>query len=318
MTRDEWIFLVILAVNFLVALAYMLIGCLVVVPNRTRRERQAGVEVLHDQRSAYAMRFVVMLLCPVAGPLFFLGAYLLHLALFALRVDLDDVAFSKARVKTYLKADEERGRNIVPLEEAVLVSGEKDLREVMMNTIRGDVGESLSAISMVLNVEDSESSHYAAAVLSDKLGEFRSQCQALFSHIEEEGLRETQYESRLIEYMDMVLKQHIFTQMEQSHYVRMLEQAADSFYGKDPSGISAHQYECVCLRLMESGELESAGKWCQRLWRQYPGELSAYTCRLKLYFSQKDQEAFFETLEDLRKSEVVLDSETLELVRIFS
>ncbi len=318
MTRDEWIFLVVLAVNFLVALAYLLIACFLVAPGRIHKEKRRGVEVVHDKRSSYVLRFIVMLLCPVAGPLFFLGAYLFHLALFWLRVDLEDVAFRKERVKTHLKADEERGRGIVPLEEAVLVSGEKDLRQVMMNTIRGDVAESLSAISTVLNVEDSESSHYAAAVLSDKLDEFRAQCQKLYEEMETEDPQDTSRERALLRYMDGVLRQNIFTQLEQRRYVRMMELAAESFFGKDPGGMTAHEYESVCLRLMECGQMERAAAWCARLWEQRPGELCAYTCRLKLYFSQKNREAFFRTLEELRQSDVVLDSETLELVRIFS
>ena len=50
---------------------------------------------------------------------------------------------------------------------------------------------------------------------------------------------------------------------------------------------------------------------------QYPDELSAYTCRLKLYFARQDREVFFETLDALKKSNVIIDSETLELIRVF-
>lgn len=43
-----------------------------------------------------------------------------------------------------------------------------------------------------------------------------------------------------------------------------------------------------------------------------------YTCKLKLYFARQDREAFFQTLDTLKKSDVVIDRETLELIRIFS
>ena len=61
-----------------------------------------------------------------------------------------------------------------------------------------------------------------------------------------------------------------------------------------------------------------AETWCRRMEEQYPDELSAYTCRLKLYFARQDREAFFQTLDALKKSDVVIDRETLELIRIFS
>ncbi len=51
-------------------------------------------------------------------------------------------------------------------------------------------------------------------------------------------------------------------------------------------------------------------------WRN--NKLSAYTCRLKLYFTQQNKEAFFSTLNDLKRSDVVIDRETLELIRVFS
>ena len=42
-------------------------------------------------------------------------------------------------MKTHLKADEERERNMVPIEEALAVSDRKNLRMLMMNVIRGDL-----------------------------------------------------------------------------------------------------------------------------------------------------------------------------------
>ena len=38
-----------------------------------------------------------------------------------------------------MKADEERERNLVPLEEALAVSDKKNLRMLMLNVIRGDL-----------------------------------------------------------------------------------------------------------------------------------------------------------------------------------
>ena len=100
--------------------------------------------------------------------------------------------------------------------------------------------------------------------------------------------------------------------------MQMMDEAAESFYGKNPSGITEQQYESVCLRLLEIKDFENSGKWCRRLSDQYPEKLSAYTCKLKLYFTTKDRAAFFRTLDTMKKADVVLDREALEMVRIFS
>ena len=50
----------------------------------------------------------------------------------------------------------------------------------------------------------------------------------------------------------------------------------------------------------------------------YPAELSTYTCYLKLYFTEGNKKHFFDELEKLKNSDIVIDRETLELIRIFS
>lgn len=184
LARDERIFLIILAVNLVVALVYLLGGILFVVPVQAEDEEEK--EVLHDNRRTYLLRFFVMLLCPVIGPLFFFISHVFYLLVFWKNVDLGDVIFSKERVKVRTKADEERERDIIPLEEAVLVNEKKNLRLVMMNVLREDIRNSLASITLALDSEDSEASHYAAAVLSDELNKFRLNVQKLWKQIQEE------------------------------------------------------------------------------------------------------------------------------------
>lgn len=317
LTRDEHIFLIVVIINTIISALYLLIGILILVPARNKK-KEGEAERLHDNRRTYLLRFIVMVLCPVIGPLFFFVVHLFYLTIFRFSADLDDVIFSKERVKTQVKADEEREMNVVSLEEAVAVNDSKSLRTAMLNVLKGEIQNSLSAISLALETKDSESSHYAASVLSQELSEFRMEVQKLYVGIREEDDTQTEYEDILLNYTDPVLKQNVFTELEQKRFVRMMEEAAESFYAKNPSGISEEQYEGVCLRLLEIGDYKDSEKWCIRLAEQYPDRLSVYTCRLKLYFTVRNREAFFQTLDALKKSDVVIDNETLELIRIFS
>lgn len=74
-------------------------------------------------------------------------------------------------------------------------------------------------------------------------------------------------------------------------------------------------YEWICLRLLEVKEFAKTEIWCARMVEQYPLELAAYTCRLKLYFTLQQKERFFQVMEELKGSGIVIDSETLELIR---
>ena len=180
MSHETLTFVVLWIVNALIALIYLLIGALVYVPACDLKQEQ-GEEVQYDNRRAFLIRFIVMVLCPVVGPAFFLCSYLLFKTVFRQAVDLEDVVFGKERVRTHLKADEERERNIAPLEEALAVSDKRNLRMLMLNVIRGDLQKSLESITMALNSEDSETSHYAASVLCDELNKFRSQVQKMYT-----------------------------------------------------------------------------------------------------------------------------------------
>ena len=285
-------------------------------------DENAGEEKEPDEeRIACIMRFVVMILCPVIGPLFFLCGHVLQRTVFRQEVDLADVVFSKERVRTNVRADEERERNMVPVEEALAVSDKSSLRTLMLNVIRGDVKRSLAAIALALDSEDSETAHYAASVLQDELNDFRYQVQKTFRDMENEEEKEkpsTKYEEKLIPYMNNVLVQKVFTPMEQRKFVMRMSDAGESLFRKNPQKMTSQFYEWICLRLLDIEAFEQMEVWCDRAAAQYPDELASFTCRLKLYFTSQQREKFFHVMEELKESEVIIDSETLELIRTFS
>lgn len=319
MTNSEKTFVIIWIINLVVAVLYFLAGTLLYVPAMKRKDKkQNKEEYLHDSWKAFFIRMVIMILCPVVGPVYFFSVNLIFRTIFRQEVDLADVIFSKERVKQHLKADEDRERNLVPLEEALAVSDKKNLRMLMLNVIRGDLKNSLEAISLALNSEDSETSHYAASVLRDELNDFRVHVQNLYTQMQTEEKDQTEVEELLIDSMNPILCQKIFTGMEQTKFVRIMEETAESLFQKNPSKMTPKRYEAVCLRLIEQKEFEKAELWGNRLAQNDPDELEAYTCRLKLYFMKNDKTHFFEVLDKLKKSDIVIDNETLELIRVFS
>lgn len=313
---EEKIFVLVWIINLIVSVIYFLWGTIVVVAVRSRKRR--GAEFLYDNRRTYLLRFLIMVLCPVIGPLFFFLSWLFYLTILRSQVDLEDVVFSKDRVRMQLRADEDRERNIVPIEEAIAVSGKKELRTAMMNIIKGEIKDSLSSVALALNTKDSESSHYAASVLSDELNEFRMNVQKLYREMQEEKEEETECEEMLLDYMDGILKQGVFSDLEQKKYVQMMAETGERLYGKNASRLTQQRYEGICLRFLENKEYTDSEKWCLRLAQQYPDELCSYTCKLKLYFTVKNKEAFFQTLDALKKSDVIIDNETLDLIKVFS
>lgn len=334
MTAKQAMFVGILALNTIFVLLYLLWNWI----RRPRGGKDEGVKEasekgggtgagdleekkrVDNKRNGYWLRAVVMILCPVAGPILFLLSHVIFRLFLSEPVDLEDVIFSKERVRTFVHADEDRERNIVPLEEAIEITDADELRNLMMNVVRGDISKSLASIALALNSEDTETAHYAASVLQDALNDFRFQVQKqskLVLSEEEEAADRAAYAEVLIDYMNQVLEQRVFTDMEQKSYVNIMDKVCGALYNISRDRMTSAQYEAISLRLLEVEDYENCRKWCDRAEYQYPNTLATYTCQLKLYFNSGQKERFFEVMEALKHSAVVIDSETLELIRVF-
>ena len=258
--------MIVLLLNAIVALLYL--GCSLLFG----KKRYKGV----------GFRTLVMFLCPVVGPCFFLLSYIFYRLFFY---------------------------GPVPLEEAIEVTDTEELRSLMMNVVRGDIRKSLASISLALNSQDTETAHYAASVLQDALNDFRMNVQKQYQLVMEEGEKQVAYAE--------ILVQHVFTDMEQRNYVEMMDQVCEILYAKERSRMTSSRYEAVTLRLLELEEFDECVKRCDRAAYQYPNSLATYTCQLKLYFNSGQKRRFFQVIEELKQSSVVIDSETLELIRVF-
>ena len=299
MTAQMKIFMCLLILNAVIAIGYL------------------AANLIWKKQKNYLFSFFVMLLCPVVGPVFYFLAYIWYKLFFQAPVDLEDVIFSKDRVKTSIRAEEEQERNMVSLEEAIEITNERDLRNLMMNIVKGDIQKSLAAISLALNSEDTETAHYAASVLQDALNDFRMTVEKQKKLMDEDQDNRGVYADMLLDYMNQVLKQRVFTDMEQQSYVEEMDQIGEILYAGSPDDVDINQMEALIMRLLEIEDFEKCEKWCGRAKLNYPNTLATYTCQLKLYFSCGRKDKFFEVIEELKHSSVVVDRETLELMRVF-
>lgn len=313
MNRPVTFMFVILFLNLVIALVYLLF----MLMHKKEKSRSC------------IYKTVIMLLCPVVGPLFFGLSFLIFKLFLSEPVDLNDVVFSKDRVKTYVHPDEERERNMVPLEEAIEIMDKENLRGVMMNVIRKDFQKSLTAISLALNSEDTETAHYAASVLQDALNHFRDNVEKQYAALKEEDRALEQVNSdadctalalkatELLDYMNEVLRQKVFTEIEQKSLTAKMNEVGQILFKRKSEEFTPALYEKLCMRLLETQDYEECAEWCNRATQHYPDTLSTYTCQLKLYFACGEKEKFFEVMNDLKHSAVVIDNETLELLRVF-
>lgn len=300
-------FIVTLILNLLVVVVYLV------------------VMLLHSKatKRSSVLKAIVMLVCPVTAPICFLIAYLFWI-LSRQSVDLEDVIFSKERVTTYHVPEEQKEMNVVSMEDALIVSDRENLRDLMMNVVGNDTGDSLGVIRKGLRANDSETAHYAASVLQDKLGAYRRYVQDTFllvtnteAKTNEDIDKRAAQAADLLEYMIPMLKRDVFGEMEQKEYVYKLDALGELLAGSDQSWLDIYTCDDVFHIALNANEDAIAEKWCGRLIEAYPDSQNAYACRLHLYYKQGRREEFRKTMDELKKSEVVVDAQLLEWIRIF-
>ena len=189
----------------------------------------------------------------------------------------------------------------------------------MLNVLLGDTDESFSAIALALDSDDSEVAHYAASFLQSKMDTFRDNVRKTVQQIDEGDIGDEECRKlilNLIQYMNHMLKQNVFTKTEQTDYVRQMEQLCETLFQNARNNLTSKCYEWLIGRITELKEYDKAELWENRFFEQYPDLLAAYTLRLKLYFETGHKDKFFEVLTQLQRSSVAVDSKTLELIRM--
>lgn len=261
---------------------------------------------------------MIIICCPLTALVCFLISTIVHKIFFKAEADLTDVMFSKERIEQVEKGDLEQDNNIVSIEEAISVSDFKNQRELMMNILKKDVSQSLGSIAQALNSEDSETSHYAATALRDELGSFRSKIQTMYSRWKEQKRKKADDGHNLLQFIYPMIRQDVFPVSEQSGYVIMMDDVLKYFYYNSPSDMQSVYYEWIVERCLAVGKDAYAKQWCERAQEKLSGQLTSYKCWLKYYYYINDSEKFIDTIKKLKSSDIAIDSETLEIIRIFS
>lgn len=265
----------------------------------------------------FIIAILMLLCCPAVTGLYWLLSVIFKKLLFHKEVDLSAVVFSKSRIEQVEKSDIESERNMVSIEEAVAVSDFRNQRELMMNVLRKDTSKSLGSISLALNSDDSETSHYAAAALRDTLGDFRSMTQKCLCDIKSEALPSL---SSLTELADMIypmLMQNVFLQSEQENYISILDEIYIIMEREYEEDFLPEYYERIVNLQLSVKNYDRAKFWCDKAVKAKDAGITPYKCQMRYYYSIKDGERFRDIVKKLKSSDIMIDSDTLEILRTF-
>lgn len=221
-------------------------------------------------------------------------------------VNFDDLSFSKQKKNYYNLENVEEAINKVPLEEAVMVSDKKSARRHFLSLLKDNYDTYITFINEAISDKDSEISHYAATAIVDIISRFKKS----FEEVQNTPIDEYDVEMFIVDTVEF-LKSGVLSKHDFIHYADRIDQLA--------SGIELTS-EIICHMVsmyLHINNVEKAKEWIDRLETIEIIDLYTYKTFLKYYFETREKEQFQIKLKELKDSDIQLDNQMLELIRMY-
>lgn len=222
---------------------------------------------------------------------------------------------NKINTTVYSKIDKDKGINIVPANEALILNENKIKRSMLIEVLKGDVEQHIPILKKALENDDTETSHYAATAIAEIKKNYvttiqqtsmiyendRNNVDNLISYIE--ILREY-LESELLD--EKTLKKYKYLYSEKLAELLKIYEYEEKYY--------VDKINCD----LDLNDMPSAKEYCEKFYKKYSNSEEAYLMYLKFYYKIKDYSSFEGKLEQLKKSPITLTNRALNIVRFWN
>lgn len=286
-----------LAVNFALAALYAIIM-------RTRREG-AGM-------AAY---FIFL---PGLGFLIYFLPGLLQAFLERMGVDREAILIHAFEVDLQPEhPDVREALNIVPVEDAMAVSGNAEKRALLLKQLKKDLKENYRILLAAERDEDSESAHYAAVAKTEIYRLHQTRWLECRRDYEQEPGNPEKYHTAC-ETLTEMLASGVLSAREQSAYCKRLCDLVQRQIDAGENEVSPGEYEEYLKCLVELGRYEDA----ERLWQEYADRMrseAAYQDMLKMFYQMGERQKLEAVLDDLcQNKQIRLSPKGLEQLRYWT
>lgn len=262
---------------------------------------------------------LLILFCPVVGFIFLCLSWVIY-KIFELfegkEVNLDELSFSKRKIQLKVSSDIQKNANNVPLEETLLIASKKNKREGFLSVLREDITDSVDIIKQAVNDEDSEISHYAASSLMDIIGKFKEKENKLYMLSKEHPIAENK--ASYIEHVTSFLFEDVLSHTEKQKLMEKMDEEMRFYTETDLMGIKGELLGKTALLWGTLKEHEKASYWFKEAFITDPLNLEVYKTALKYHYMEGQIPEFKSLMEKLKRSSIIIDNETLELIRFFN
>jgi hypothetical protein len=212
------------------------------------------------------------------------------------------------------KADIEKERNVVPMEDALILNENKVRRTMLLDILKEESLQNIDALKFALENEDSETSHYAATAIMEIKRKLLNRMQSLEVQVDENP-----NDLKVLSAYKEVIKQYINSgfldekTLWKNKYVysTILEKMIEI----QPNEESYFIDKISCDLSM--AEYSTARHYCDLFVKLHPNCEDAYFMDMKIHYLMKNSASFEESLNQLRNSSVRLSPNGLSKLRFW-
>lgn len=252
----------------------------------------------------------------------FLGFLLIYLMNKKVRSQKEAIPEWLMRQKTDLnqrefsifKEDVEKERNVVPIEDALILNENKVRRTMLLDILKKESIQNIESIKFALENEDSETSHYAATAIMELKRKLLNSMQSLDTQVDENPNDVkvlSAYKEVITQYINSGFLDEKTLLKNKYNYSTILEKMIEI----QPSEESYFVEKISCD--LSLAEYTTARNYCDLFVRLHPDCEDAYFMDMQIHYLMKNSEGFEKSLNDLRKSSVRLSPNGLSKLRFW-
>lgn len=263
------------------------------------------------RRKGAALQAMILISCPFLGVLIILVMFKKATQ----QGELPEWLLRREEYKdVFLQApNRESETNIIPFLDALLLNDNNIKRKTLINLLKEEFLHQSKAMALALKSEDTETSHYAATALQQAKSQIMKELKRLEGKLEENNTGV----DTIKQYVD-VLKHSVQVEFldpkTRKKYMYLYSQALSRLLAHDPSDSSLYYNEKVATAL-ELMEFQQALETAEAFMEKFPQDEDAYFAAMNVHFHLRNNEAFFQLIDTIRKSNVRLSPERLNQLR---
>ena len=271
----------------------------------------ALVKAVRKERAGVAVFFIVL---PGFGYIIYFLPRLIHRLAGRETYDRDSLVKRFQIEQAAEHPDVQRELGIVPVEDAMAVSGTAEKRALLLNQLKKDVGENYKALLAAENDEDSESAHYVAAAKMEAYRVQQQRWMESYKAYQREPADPANFHAACTALRNLI-DGRILSPREQEIYKKTYCGLIESQEEQDAKMLSGEDYEVYLVYLVESGQTQKA----ERIWNEEREKVKSERCYMKMiemYYQQRNKEKFRQCMNELRADKQVrLSAQGLEVLR---